>query len=115
LVASDGGVFSFGDARFAGSLGGQPLGAAVVSVAADPDGAGYWLAGADGGVFAFDAQFRGSVPPRVLNRPLAQMVAGEAGYLLVARDGGVFAFGPPFLGSLGDRPPATPIVAVAGR
>jgi hypothetical protein len=29
LVAADGGIFSFGDARFAGSMGGRPLNAPV--------------------------------------------------------------------------------------
>ena len=53
VVASDGGVFSFGDAQFYGSMGGQPLSAPVVGMAATPDGKGYWLVGADGGVFAF--------------------------------------------------------------
>jgi hypothetical protein len=32
----------------------------VVGIAADPDGAGYWLAARDGGVFAFSASFFGS-------------------------------------------------------
>ena len=34
-VASDGGVFSFGDAAFYGSMGGRPLDAPVVGMAAD--------------------------------------------------------------------------------
>jgi len=38
LAASDGGVFAYGDARFAG--GGGHMG--VVGVAATPDGGGYW-------------------------------------------------------------------------
>ena len=60
LVASDGGVFSFG-APFYGSTGGLALAAPVVGVAATPDGAGYWLVASDGGVFAFgDARFAGS-------------------------------------------------------
>ena len=36
LVASDGGVFSFGDAPFFGSMGGQPLNQPVVGMAATP-------------------------------------------------------------------------------
>ncbi|MGH9115493.1 MAG: hypothetical protein ACRDWW_06630, partial [Acidimicrobiales bacterium] len=52
LAAADGGVFSFGDAGFHGSLGGTHLDAPVVGIAATPDGHGYWLAGADGGVFS---------------------------------------------------------------
>ena len=53
LVASDGGVFSFGDAAFHGSTGGMRLNQPVVGMAAGPDGSGYWLVASDGGVFAF--------------------------------------------------------------
>ena len=63
LVASDGGVFSFGDAHFYGSLPSdkiRPAGA-IVGIAATHDHKGYWLVGADGGVFGFgDARFYGS-------------------------------------------------------
>jgi hypothetical protein len=60
LVAADGGVFTFGDAHFAGSLGGTHLAAKIVGIAARADG-GYWLAGGDGGVFTFGgAPFAGS-------------------------------------------------------
>ena len=61
LVASDGGVFAFGDARFYGSTGSIRLNRPVVGMAATPDGGGYWLVASDGGVFAFgDARFYGS-------------------------------------------------------
>jgi len=61
LVAADGGVFAFGDARFLGSTGALRLARPVVGMAATPDGGGYWLVAADGGVFAFgDARFLGS-------------------------------------------------------
>jgi hypothetical protein len=60
-VASDGGVFAFGDAGFHGSMGGKPLNAPVVGIAATPDGGGYWEAAYDGGVFTFgDANYYGS-------------------------------------------------------
>ena len=60
LVASDGGVFSFGDARFAGSTGAMTLNKPIVGMAATPDGGGYWLVASDGGVFSFgDARFCG--------------------------------------------------------
>ena len=43
-------------------MGGSPLNAPVVGVAATPDDNGYWLVGADGGVFAFgDAAYYGSM------------------------------------------------------
>jgi hypothetical protein len=61
LAGRDGGAFSFGDAHFSGSMGGQPLNKPVTGIAADPDGVGYWLVAGDGGVFAFDAPFHGSM------------------------------------------------------
>jgi hypothetical protein len=60
LVAADGGVFSFGDAAFQGSMGGQPLNSPIVGMAADAATGGYWLVASDGGVFSFGAPFYGS-------------------------------------------------------
>ncbi|MGH9102569.1 MAG: glycoside hydrolase family 3 N-terminal domain-containing protein, partial [Acidimicrobiales bacterium] len=61
LVASDGGVFAYGDAGFYGSAGGIRLSRPVVGMAPTPDGHGYWLVASDGGVFAYgDAGFYGS-------------------------------------------------------
>lgn len=62
IFAQDGGVFTFGDAQFFGSAGGQILNQPIVDAAVAPDGHGYWLLGADGGVFAFgpSAPFHGS-------------------------------------------------------
>jgi hypothetical protein len=79
-----------------------------VAAAATPDGEGYWLFAADGGVFSFgSARFFGSVPGvlgpgRSLDEPIVAAAAtpdGE-GYWLFAADGGVFSFGSaPYLGS----------------
>ena len=70
LVATDGGIFSFGDAHFFGSTGAMHLNAPVVGMARDGSGDGYWLAGADGGVFTFgDAQFQGSAAGPGARRP----------------------------------------------
>ncbi len=84
-------------------MGGQWLNAPVVGMAATPSGQGYWLAAADGGIFAFgDAAFDGSTGTLHLNMPVVGMAGfgDDAGYWLVARDGGIFAFGAaPFLGS----------------
>ncbi len=119
LVGLDGGVFSFGSARFYGSMGGVPLNQPVVGMVPDPDGVGYWLVAADGGVFAFRAPFRGSVPgvlaPWVyLSEPVVGMITYGNGYLMLASDGGVFAFSDrEFAGSLGDAPPDVPIAGVA--
>jgi hypothetical protein len=62
LVASDGGIFTFGDAKFYGSLGATKLRAPIVSMARAPGGTGYWMLGLDGGVFTFGtAKYFGSL------------------------------------------------------
>jgi hypothetical protein len=61
MVAADGGIFTFGDATFHGSLGGIHLDAPITGMASTPSGNGYWLVAADGGMFTFgDAHFYGS-------------------------------------------------------
>ncbi|MEO7443373.1 MAG: cell wall-binding repeat-containing protein, partial [Acidimicrobiales bacterium] len=115
LVASDGGVFSFGGARFLGSTGAVKLARPVVGMASVPGG--YWLVGADGGVFAFgEAGFHGSAGALKLNQPIVAMAATPSGlgYWLVGADGGVFAFGDArFHGSTGALKLNRPIVAIA--
>ena len=47
------------------------MNAPIVGIEATPDGKGYWLVGADGGVFTFgDAQFSGSLAGTRLNAPI---------------------------------------------
>ena len=53
LVASDGGIFSYGDAQFQGSAGSLHLNQPIVGMAAMPDGSGYWFTAADGGLFNY--------------------------------------------------------------
>jgi hypothetical protein len=117
MVASDGGVFAFGGARFASSMGGRWLAAPVVGMAAAPSGRGYWMVASDGGVFAFGgARFAGSMGGRWLAAPVVGMAAAPSGrgYWMVASDGGVFAFGDArFAGSMGGRWLAAPVVGLA--
>ena len=116
-VASDGGVFAFGDAGFFGSMGGRSLAAPVVGLAPTTDGKGYWLVASDGGVFAFgDAPFAGSMGGTHLNAPMVAVAANPegTGYWTVAGDGGVFSFGDaPYEGGMGGKPLAAPIVGMA--
>jgi predicted heme/steroid binding protein len=117
LVASDGGVFNFGDAVFHGSTGGIKLNQPIVGMAPTPFGNGYWLVASDGGVFGFgDAVFHGSTGGIKLNQPIVGMAStptGE-GYWLVASDGGVFNFGDAvFHGSTGGTKLNQPIVGMA--
>jgi hypothetical protein len=75
-VASDGGIFTFGNAGFYGSEGGMALNKPVVGMATTPDGKGYWLVGSDGGVFTFGgATFYGSMGGMALNAPVVGMAA----------------------------------------
>ena len=115
-VASDGGIFAFGDAGFFGSMGGSPLNARVVGMAATPDGRGYWEVASDGGIFAFgDAGFFGSMGGTPLNAPVVGMAASPdgLGYWEVAADGGIFAFGDAgFFGSTGGTPLNAPVVGM---
>ncbi len=117
LVASDGGIFSFGNAAFLGSRGGQPLNKPIVGMAATPDGGGYWLVASDGGIFSYgDAAFYGSRGGQPLNKPIVGMAATPdgGGYWLVASDGGIFSYGDAaFYGSRGGQPLNKPIVGMA--
>ena len=71
LVASDGGIFTFGDATYFGSTGAIHLNEPIVGMAATPDGRGYWLVASDGGIFTFgDAPFLGSTGGVPLNKPI---------------------------------------------
>jgi hypothetical protein len=61
LVASDGGIFAYGDAAFDGSTGSLRLAMPIVGMAGYGNDAGYWLVARDGGIFAFGgAPFLGS-------------------------------------------------------
>ena len=117
MVASDGGIFSFGTARFFGSTGSMNLNQPIVGIAATPNGHGYWMVATDGGIFSFgDARFFGSTGHVELNKPIVGMAATPSGngYWLVASDGGVFAFGDAeFFGSTGAMKLNRPIVGMA--
>jgi len=76
-VASDGGIFTFGNATFDGSMGGKALNAPVVGMAATSTGSGYWEVASDGGIFTFgNATFDGSMGGKALNAPVVGM-AGD--------------------------------------
>jgi hypothetical protein len=119
LAASDGGIFAFGDAKFAGSTGDRTLNRPIVGMAPTPTGKGYWLAASDGGIFSFgDALFYGSTGGVPLNKPIVGIAAHPSGrgYWLVASDGGIFSFGDAkFYGSTGSVPLNRPIVGIAAH
>ncbi|MCL2393226.1 MAG: CHAP domain-containing protein, partial [Acidimicrobiaceae bacterium] len=99
LVAADGGIFSFGDARFYGSLGADTnLPAGIVGMAPTPDGKGYLLVGNGGGVYAFgDAVYRGqssAIQPTEVITGIATTPDG-LGYWLLEPDAFPVAFNHP--------------------
>ena len=121
LVASDGGIFNYGDAGFFGSAGSIHLNKPIVGMSVSPGGQGYTLVASDGGVFNYgDSHFYGSLPGvlkpgQVLNSPIEGIVntPDGGGYWMVAADGGIFTFGDaPFLGSLGSEHLASPIAGM---
>ena len=114
LVAADGGVFDFGNAQFFGSTytygitglsGKRPLNAPIVGAVAAPDGNGYYLVGADGGVFDFgSAKFSGSTydlgytglgGSHPLPAPITDIMPNPTGegYYVVCKTGNVLAIG----------------------
>jgi ribosomal protein L24E len=117
LVASDGGIFTYGNLPFCGSTGAIHLNQPVVGMAATADGGGYWTVARDGGVFAFgNARFFGSTGAIHLNQPVVGMAptADGQGYWLVASDGGIFSFGDAaFYGSTGAIRLNQPVVGMA--
>ena len=117
LVASDGGIFSFGNAQFYGSTGGLVLNKPVVGMASTSSGNGYWFVASDGGIFNYGgASFSGSEGGKPLNAPIVGMAATPdgGGYWEVASDGGIFSFGDAkFYGSEGGKPLNKPIVGMA--
>ncbi|HLF40773.1 MAG TPA: hypothetical protein VI854_04775, partial [Acidimicrobiia bacterium] len=117
FVASDGGVFSFGNRGFFGSTGDMTLNQPVVAGGETSTARGYWLIARDGGVFSFgDAKFFGSTGAIKLNQPIVAMASTpeDAGYWLFASDGGVFNYGNAgFEGSMGKTKLNQPIVGAA--
>jgi hypothetical protein len=123
LVASDGGLFAFGDAvgHSYGSLGSVRLNQPVVGMAPTASGSGYWMVASDGGIFAFGdavSHSYGSLGSIRLNQPVVGMArtASGNGYWMVASDGGIFAFGDAVshsYGSLGSIRLNKPVVGMA--
>ena len=116
--ASDGGIFTYGNAAFHGSMGGQHLNQPVVGMASTPDGGGYWEVAADGGHLQLRRRATSTVRAGSihLNKPVVGMAATPdgGGYWLVASDGGIFNYGDAgFYGSTGAIHLNKPVVGMA--
>ena len=88
LVGSDGGVFTFGNARFRGSTGSRHVSSPIIGAAGTSTGNGYWLATRDGRVYNFgDAVAKGGAYKKLGSlRQIIQItsVPGNKGYRLLA-------------------------------
>jgi hypothetical protein len=74
FVASDGGVFAFGDAQFYGSGVGEAPSGSVVAMTTTPDGQGYWLTLSTGAILSYgDAQALPGTGGITLTNPVVTM------------------------------------------
>ena len=102
MVASDGGVFAFGDAHFAGSCPGiGGCSGSAVAVMPDASGNGYWLVTQSGNVYTFgDASYYGA--PGNTGSPVTSAVRTPdgGGYWILTANGAVHGYGD--AGNFGD-------------
>ena len=116
VVTALGDVQPRGTAVSHGNALNLPLQWVIVGASNTNDRNGYWLLGADGGIFTFgNARFFGSTGDMRLNRPVVTMAPTPdgGGYWLAAGDGGMFTFGNArFFGSTGSMRLNSPIVGM---
>jgi hypothetical protein len=95
MVASDGGVFAFGDAVFAGSCPGiDGCSGTAMAVMPDASGNGYWLVTQSGNVYSFgDAPYQGA--PGNVGSPVTSAVRTPdgGGYWILVANGTVYSYG----------------------
>jgi Peptidase A4 family/Bacterial Ig-like domain (group 3) len=93
MVASDGGVFAFGDAHFAGSCPGiGGCAGSAVAVMPDASGNGYWLVTSTGSIYTFgDAPYFGAPGHGTVTSAVA--TPDGKGYWVLLSDGQVFGYG----------------------
>ena len=118
-------VQHFGDAGDLGTYSGPvPINGPTIGITPTPAPSsssspeqGYYLVGADGGVFAFgDARFYGSASGVHLAASIVGLVVTQdaGGYWLVGADGGVFTYGDAeFLGSAAGQSRSDPMAGLA--
>jgi 3D (Asp-Asp-Asp) domain-containing protein len=109
-------VGAFGDAAPLGGPGAR-LAKPLAGIASTPTGHGYWLAGADGGIFSFgDAAYHGSTGKNHLAAPIVGIAPTPTGhgYWLAGADGGIFSFGAAaYHGSSAGGPAGTKAIGIA--
>ncbi|HEY1653388.1 MAG TPA: hypothetical protein VGG09_15995 [Acidimicrobiales bacterium] len=115
MVAADGGIFAFGDAKFEGScydIGGCTQNGLAVAVMPDATGNGYWVVSSLGSVYGFgDAPYLGGPPPSFGSVVSAVATPDGKGYVILASNGALYGLGDaPFTGEM----PAGPLSAANG-
>ena len=122
MVGADGGVFTFGDAKFEGScpaIGGCAGGAAV-AVMPDATGNGYWVVTAGGDVYPFgDAASYGEPGLFGISVISAVRSSDGNGYYILYSNGVVYAYGDAVnygtaYGEIGGFNPATTVFTTSG-
>ena len=95
MVASDGGVFAFGDARFAGSCPGiGGCSGTAVAVMPDSSGNGYWVVTQTGHVYSFGgAPYYGAPGPQGVPVTSAVRTADGRGYWILFSNGAIASYG----------------------
>ena len=119
MVGSDGGVFAFGDARFAGSCPGiGGCSGSAVAVMPDESGNGYWLVTSTGHIYTFgDAPYFGAPGQGTVTSAVA--TPDGQGYWVLLADGQVDpygdagSYGSPPAGGFGGLDPATAIFSTS--
>ena len=117
LVAADGGVFAFGDARFVGSCPGSGrCTGATTAIVPGPTGSGYWIVTALGRVFPFgDVSFYGQPGPQRSAAVGALRSPSGKGYWILLADGATLAYGDARqFGRAAGLSVATPATAMCG-
>jgi hypothetical protein len=109
MVAADGGIFAFGDAKFEGScydIGGCTQNGLAVAVMPDATGNGYWVVSDLGSVYGFgDAPYLGGPPSSAGSIASAVATPDGKGYVILASDGNIYGFGDaPFSGEIAASP-----------
>jgi Peptidase A4 family len=104
MVASDGGVFAFGDAQFAGSCPGiGGCSGKAVAVMPDQSGHGYWLVTSSGNVYTFgDAPYFGAPGHGIVTSAVPS--PDGLGYQVLLANGQVYSYGD---AAADGAPPAT--------
>ncbi len=104
-------------AQFYGSASDRAITHAIVAMASNPGGDGYWLVTSAGRVYAFgNAAHRGDMNGKSIHAPIVDIVPTPSGggYWLIGSDGGVYDFGnAPWRGSMREKGISAPIVAGA--